>query len=387
MAATVSHRFATEQAMNQSNQVSDLVSKVYDAAARPNAWKTFLDSFATVSHASAAALFWHDKENRQYDIMALHGTPDEYVPLYTQHYGEVDEWITRGKGILRSGWVGTSQMLCPDAELVKTEFHSDFLRRFGLFHQFGGILTQDAGARSAITLLRPKRQGSFGAKDVRLLDILMPHLQRAMAIRRRLVDLEAQNHSLECALDLFPSGIIFVSAKMEVMRVNRSAQTLLNRKNGLLMRGKNLAAYARHESAQLQRAVVAAQTNGSCLGVGGTVLISRREARPLSIIIAPMAVSSPYVSIRAAASLFITDPEQDVHVSTQLLQQYFGLTPAEARIANLLVQGKSLATICDELSIRYSTVRAHLRSIFDKLGVRPQSELVSVLLRNIGPTA
>jgi DNA-binding CsgD family transcriptional regulator len=373
--------------MKQSDQVSALLSKVYDAAASPYAWNTFLDAFATASDASVAALFWHDEEHRQYDIMALHGASDEYVPLYTRHYAQVDEWITRGTGILRTGWVGTSQMLCPDEELVKTEFHSDFLRRFGLFHQFGGILTQHGRARSAITLLRPKRHGSFGKRDVRLLDILMPHLQRAMTIRQRFVDLEAQNHSLECALDLFTSAIIFVNVKMEVLRVNRSAETLLNRKNGLLVRGKNLTAYAPHESAQLQRAVVAAETNGSCLGVGGTVLISRREARPLSINIAPMAVSSPYVSIRAAAILFVTDPEEDLHVSTEILQQSFGLTPAEARIANLLVQGKSLTRICDDLCISYSTVRAHLRSIFDKLGVRRQGELVSVLLRNIRPIA
>jgi len=205
--------------MNRSDQISDLVSKVYDAAAGPNGWNTFLGAFATASHALVAALFWHDEENRRYDIMALHGAPDEYVSLYTQHYAEVDEWITRGKGVLRTGWVGTSQMLCPDTDLIKTEFHSDYLRRFGLFHQFGGILTQHGRARSAITLLRPKRHGSFGPKEVRLLDVLMPHLQRAMAIRQKFVDLEAQNHSLECALDLFPSGIIFVSTKMKVMRV------------------------------------------------------------------------------------------------------------------------------------------------------------------------
>jgi DNA-binding CsgD family transcriptional regulator len=119
------------------------------------------------------------------------------------------------------------------------------------------------------------------------------------------------------------------------------------------------------------------------LGTGATVLISRENARPLSIIVVPMAVLGLSISIRAAAILFITDPEQDVHISAQILQQSFGLTPAEARITNLLVQGKSLATIRDELSISYSTVRAHLRSIFDKVGVRRQSELVSVILRGI----
>jgi hypothetical protein len=110
----------------------DLITKAYEAAANPAAWTSLLNAIADASHASAAALFWHDAQNGQYDVMSLHGLPEEYVSLYSHHYAAVDEWIIRGKGVLRTGWVGTSQMLCPDADLLKTEFHTDFLRRFGL---------------------------------------------------------------------------------------------------------------------------------------------------------------------------------------------------------------------------------------------------------------
>ena len=62
----------------------------------------------------------------------------------------------------------------------------------------------------------------------------------------------------------------------------------------------------------------------------------------------------------------------------------FGLTASEARIASLLVQGRDLNEICGKLSIRRTTARTHLRHLFEKLGVRRQGELISLLLRTVG---
>jgi DNA-binding NarL/FixJ family response regulator len=57
-----------------------------------------------------------------------------------------------------------------------------------------------------------------------------------------------------------------------------------------------------------------------------------------------------------------------------------GLTPAEARVATLLTQGRTLAQIATEFGISRTTVAFHLRNIFQKTGTRRQAELVAVLL-------
>src|SRR5262249_53430918 len=81
-------------------------------------------------------------------------------------YAEVDEWFKGGAGIIRTGWVGTSQMLCPDAKLVKSEFYSDFLRPFDVFNQCGGIIRHTGTANSAISLLRPEPSPLAGRHPV-----------------------------------------------------------------------------------------------------------------------------------------------------------------------------------------------------------------------------
>ncbi len=55
------------------------------------------------------------------------------------------------------------------------------------------------------------------------------------------------------------------------------------------------------------------------------------------------------------------------------------LTEREAEVAHLIGQGKRNSEIARELSISASTVNAHLRSIYAKLGVRNRVELLHAM--------
>ncbi|TGQ17845.1 hypothetical protein EN809_010430 [Mesorhizobium sp. M2E.F.Ca.ET.166.01.1.1] len=55
------------------------------------------------------------------------------------------------------------------------------------------------------------------------------------------------------------------------------------------------------------------------------------------------------------------------------------LTAAEAAIARALVNGKTKNDIADARRVSKDTVRIQLRSIFEKTGVRRQSDLIRVL--------
>jgi DNA-binding CsgD family transcriptional regulator len=54
----------------------------------------------------------------------------------------------------------------------------------------------------------------------------------------------------------------------------------------------------------------------------------------------------------------------------------YGLTPAEARIAELLVGGATPAQVATELGLRGSTVKTHLLRVYEKTGVHRQSDLI-----------
>ena len=85
---------------------------------------------------------------------------------------------------------------------------------------------------------------------------------------------------------------------------------------------------------------------------------------------------------RAAAA---DEPARPVVPSRSDLQRDHGFTPAEARVAQRLATGASVSEIAREFGVSPHTVRAQLRSMFDKTGARSQPALVSFVLRGAEP--
>jgi DNA-binding CsgD family transcriptional regulator len=82
-------------------------------------------------------------------------------------------------------------------------------------------------------------------------------------------------------------------------------------------------------------------------------------------------------------ALFIRDAERKSEASREMVRRLFDLTPAEASLALALANGLSLDEAAETLNIRKNTARAHLRSIFSKIGVTRQTTLVRVLLSSV----
>ena len=83
-------------------------------------------------------------------------------------------------------------------------------------------------------------------------------------------------------------------------------------------------------------------------------------------------------------SLFVLDAERPLQSAETELREFYGFTPAEARLAHLLMEGRTLKDCCVELGVQRPTVCSQLQRLFRKTGVQRQGELVSVLFKSIG---
>jgi DNA-binding CsgD family transcriptional regulator len=63
------------------------------------------------------------------------------------------------------------------------------------------------------------------------------------------------------------------------------------------------------------------------------------------------------------------------------LNSVFGLSAAEARLAQALARGESVESAARLLEIKPSTARSQLAAIFEKTGTRRQAKLVALLSR------
>jgi DNA-binding CsgD family transcriptional regulator len=83
----------------------------------------------------------------------------------------------------------------------------------------------------------------------------------------------------------------------------------------------------------------------------------------------------------AAVVLMLVDPEDCAEPSDAILQQVFGMTKAEARIANRLLCGESIQEIAEATRVSVGTVRSQMKALFVKTGTHRQAELVALLTR------
>ena len=86
---------------------------------------------------------------------------------------------------------------------------------------------------------------------------------------------------------------------------------------------------------------------------------------------------TPYITV------LIQDPARNLKISVRTLMNLYLLTMPVATIAILLVEGHTTDEVSAELDIKKNTVRAHLRSMFVKMGVTQQSMLVALVLTSL----
>jgi DNA-binding CsgD family transcriptional regulator len=130
--------------------------------------------------------------------------------------------------------------------------------------------------------------------------------------------------------------------------------------------------------------IIKAQQNGET-----SVVRALRVPRPgvrsdLGLVIKPVPLSEwSEGQSSPSAAVFISDPDLKESTSRQVLGELFELTPAEANLATLLARGLSLAQVSDAQHISQHTARAQLKSIFAKMGVSRQAELVRLVLKSV----
>jgi DNA-binding CsgD family transcriptional regulator len=74
----------------------------------------------------------------------------------------------------------------------------------------------------------------------------------------------------------------------------------------------------------------------------------------------------------------IVEPAHPARI-TPLLMSAYGLTEREQDLTRLVLCGDSTMQIADRLSVSPHTVQQHLKSVFEKTGVRSRRELVGVI--------
>jgi DNA-binding CsgD family transcriptional regulator len=112
-----------------------------------------------------------------------------------------------------------------------------------------------------------------------------------------------------------------------------------------------------------------------------TLGLKRDDKRPVIARVVSTGGEAADVLDGAALVVLLVDPEDGPKVSYALLQQVFGLTRGEARLANQLLCGPSLQEIAETDGLSVATVRSHTKAVLAKTRTHRQAQLVGLLAR------
>jgi len=192
------------------------------------------------------------------------------------------------------------------------------------------------------------------------------------------------------ALDLLNIGVVVCGSSGELLVTNDTAQEILRARDGLELDAQGVLCATCQSGASLAgviQQVARTARNGVDNNNVDSAFAVRRPSRKRALTLFVRAVNAkaePPADHEAAALVMILDAALPVQATELELRQLYGFTSTEAQLANLLMEGMALEDCGDELGIRRTTVRMHLRNIFAKTGARRQGELVALLLKSIG---
>jgi DNA-binding CsgD family transcriptional regulator len=370
------------QVLPTKRVLSGLLGTLYDAAANPELWDVFLRGFVRPVHANSAALLVHHFNDSRHNITRQFGLNPDDVRIYYNESNELEDvWAANARPRSHAGWTHVSESLSPSGVLVGTPFYNECLKKLHIFHAMFGVVEQKGPITAIISLYRKKNATAFEVSDLELLDFFMPHLRRAFQLHFRLADLQTQSISLQAAVDMSPTGMIFFDSAGKILCMNRTASAVVSQKDGLLTIRQGLRAEHSPESAHLELLIrqATAISVGGGLHPGGAILISRRYLPPLHLLVVPLRNLQLGLSISASAVVFVVDPSRRLRPVAEMLSGLFRLTPAECRVALLLGDGKSVAEIAQILGVTRNTLKTQIACVYSKTGTSRQSQLARLL--------
>jgi DNA-binding CsgD family transcriptional regulator/PAS domain-containing protein len=326
----------------------------------------------------------HDIPARVHNsVSAIVNTDPALKPEYDAYYHSIN-LHARKISTTEFETVSSSQSYIADSELLQSEYYNDFLKRYELFYLLGGFVAEDAKQSVSMYSFRSLRAGPFSDESFQLLRLLIPHFQNAAKLHSRL---GAMHAGLE-SLNTLAAAVFAVNPDGQILHMNESACRILEANDGVTAPLARITAWSRSEHIALRAAIhktsLAAMGNG--LKIEGALLIHRPSGkRPYAVRVRPIRSSLLLgVTQTAGAVIFVVDPESADQVNPDVFIRSFGLTPAEAKVATILMNGKSLEECAAELKISMNTARTHLKRTLSKTGTQRQAELVRLLLRSFG---
>ncbi len=358
-----------------------IIDFLYESLLDNTAWDGCIKDLCSLVGADCACIIVSSTANERIYLAVLQGGNPEKAAEYAKSIHALDPFVDLGD--LNPSSIDE---VIHESQWESSEFYRGCVAGSGLHYFLGMDITIGDNVVARIRFGRGKSKGNFQASDKKYLKKIAPHLKRVLLIKQRMGYSEAEIVFYKNTLNRMSMGLISVDESGHIHDVNDAARFIINECEKMSIKNESLlfsnAKLNRDLNLMMQK--TAEQQGNECVSIKNSMSFNSDDFGGRITI----TVQTKYRNFenmqfnKPQYLLSLYDHSGHIDVSTELLRNLFGLTKKESLICSCLVNNQTLDDAANSLGIKRNTAKAHLRSIFLKMGVSRQAQLISLIIRN-----
>jgi DNA-binding CsgD family transcriptional regulator len=369
--------------VDQAELLSALIGEIYDAALDPSLWTDVVGKAGRFVGGLGATLFSKDAVSKSGNVYCeSDGIPDTFWQLYFDKYVKFDP-ATTGQFFSELDQPVATANLLPCGEFLETRLHKEWAHPQGSVDLVTALLDKSSTSAAFFGVFRHERDGVADDETRRRMQLIVPHIRRAVLVGRLIDRRQAEAATLADTLDGLSAGMCLVDAEGRIVHANAACQLIFGARDFLSVNGGRLVASDAEADQTLRELFAAAGGGDTAIGIRGIALtLTTSDGESYVARVLPLTSGARRragIGTTAVAALFVHKASLAIPSSPEIIARHFKLTPAELRVLLATVEVGGVPEIAEALGIADTTVRTHLGNLFEKTGTGRQADLVKIV--------
>lgn len=364
--------------MHDARELSAALATLYDCVLQPLLWDDALAKLTRFTGGDSASVFHQDRVAKTGDFVRLYNADPHWTRLYYEKYIALNPVIPF-MAFMDVGSTSSFQRIIPQEEMLASPFYKEWLEPQDFWDVVVTVLDKSATVTGMFGVNRKRALGAATGDDIAKMELIGPHMRRAVTFARLFDGLHTQNSAFRTVADTIHDAVVFLDAEGSVAFANAAAKTA----------GQHDAPFGFGPNGLKLDRPTAASALAQALGrirmgdAAGAMSIDLGDSWTASIM--PVAPGTRAAPGGTAAIVSLRKIEPGAPAPMDALAAKFGFTPRELQVFMGIVQFGGVPEVAQMFGLAPTTVRTHLQRIFDKTGVRDQRDLIRIAMTYLGP--
>jgi DNA-binding CsgD family transcriptional regulator/PAS domain-containing protein len=359
------------------DKLLDIIGEIYEAAHQPAHWDNVLRIICAELNAKSAGLFVADHSTSTYDVIGSIGMPELSKMSYRLGLGKYDHAYK----VMLEQDEGTAVEIISKDEIMQTNplYYRLLLKPNNVGYVSGINIFKDVDWHVGLGIHRPAKANQFNDEELNFLNQLYPHLKRSLKIYKKISKLQNEQELMASAMSELLIGIVVIADNGNIKYMNPAAKNIISLSSQIDISDNTLIFndIEQHNKAKEIIFNLLNTKNKTNSADNVSMTLNSQETTPLDILLSRTSLNK---DTSKCITVYITNPENLISVSSSRLNDFYKLTSAEIKLTLALANGMSLQDYSTHHKLSIKTVRAQLKNVFDKTDVNRQQDLVRLIL-------